>query len=167
MKILLKDSDLFFKQNKAHFSKDFLQLAVLGMIFSILTALTIAGGWTTVKLTGGIIESVAVFFLSILAGTFIVSALLAVMAYRKLGSNSLKTAFFVIVYAATPVLILGWVPHGFVKAIGIIWSLIFVAVGIEVGMNKTQKQAIAITIALAVILALLTFISQNFLLSPV
>ncbi|MBI4170157.1 MAG: YIP1 family protein [Candidatus Aenigmarchaeota archaeon] len=167
MKILLKDSDLFFKKNKAHFIQDLTQVAVLGMIFSALSALTIAAGWTTVKLVMGIVESIAVFFLSILGGVFITSALLALMVFRTLDKESFKKAFFIVTYAATPALVLGWIPHGFVKLIGIIWSLVFVAVGIEVGMNKTQKQAVTITIALAVTLALLTFISQNFLLSPI
>ena len=64
-------------------------------------------------------------------------------------------------------MLLGWIPHAVVKTALLIWALIFLMVGIHVRMKKNYKQAALITIALVIIIAIISLLSQNFVLAPV
>lgn len=163
MKILLKDSDLFFQSHRENFRRDVAQLAVLVAIFSALTVISIEAGWTTVKLPAGLPESTTGIFLGTMAGAALLTAALSALAFGKTSRESLEKSFFILAYASTPAMLIAWFPHGLVKLIGVAWSLVFVAVGLQTSAKRTQKQSILITIGLAILIGILTYLFQNFL----
>ncbi|MFA4820117.1 MAG: YIP1 family protein [Candidatus Aenigmatarchaeota archaeon] len=167
MKILLKDSDLFFEKNKNNLNRDVIQIILLTLLFSLLTTFTIYEGWTTTKLTASFAQSFIGIAIATVSGILILIVALMLMAFRKINRTCFDKTLFIVAYAATPALILGWVPHGIVKLIAIIWSLIFIKVGLEVKLKKSQKQATLVVIGIAIILAILTLITQTYLISPV
>ncbi|MBI3190691.1 YIP1 family protein [archaeon] len=167
MKILLKDSDLFFQSSKEDMKKDFIQVVVLTLVFSLLTTITIFEGLTTVKPAFDFIESFVAIFLSSLIGILIITAVLTEIIFKKISKKTFSKTLFVIGYAATPTFVIGWIPHGVVKLIAIIWSLIFVFNGLQVVMKKPQKDAALLVVVLCIILVALTLVSQNYLISPI
>lgn len=166
MKILLKDSDLFFETNKYNLNKDLVQIIALVLLFSFLTTVTIYAGWTTTKLTAGFAQSFFGIAIATASGILVLVASLMLLTFRKISRTCFHKTFFIVAYAATPALMLGWVPHGIVKLIAIIWSLIFIKVGLEVSLKKSQKQATLLVISVAIILVILTLITQTYLISP-
>lgn len=167
MKILLKDSDMFFHSNKEHLKKDLLQVIILAFAFSLLTTATMFAGLTTVKPAFGFIASLVAIFLSSVIGMLVIAFVLGLLLFRKADRKSFGKAFFVVGYAATPIFIIGWIPHGVVKLVAIVWSLVFVFNGIQIKTNKSQKESALLVIVLCIILAALTLLSQNYLISPI
>jgi hypothetical protein len=167
LKILLKDSDLFFQNNGEKSRKDIVQALVFSGIFTALTVFTLEAGWTGVELASPPFEA----FIGILGVTFggqlIFSLLLSLLAYRKLDKSSFKKSFFIIAYASTPLLLIAWVPNGFIKLIGIIWTFNFIWVGIQHVAKKRQKEAFYVTLILGAILGILSAVTQIYLISPV
>ncbi|MEK6888249.1 MAG: Yip1 family protein [Candidatus Aenigmatarchaeota archaeon] len=166
MKILLKDSDMFFEKNKNNINRDAIQIILLAVLFSFLTTLTIYEGWTTTKLTTGFVQSFIGITIATVSGILILIVALMLMAFRKINRTCFDKTLFIVAYAATPALIIGWVPHGFVKIVAILWSLIFIKVGLEVSLKKSQKQATLVVIGIAIILAIMTLATQTYLISP-
>ena len=166
MKILLKNSDLFFDKNKRNFWKDITQIVLLSALFSLLTTFTIHEGWTAGKLTAGFFESFVAIAIATISGMIILVIAAMLLTFRKIKRIYFEKILFIAAYASTPALIIGWVPHGFVKIVAILWSLIFIKVGLEVNLKKSQKQATLIVIGIAIMLAIMPLATQTYLISP-
>lgn len=166
MKLLLKNSDIFFDKNKHNFWKDITQLVVASVLFSLLTTFTIYEGWTASKLTAGFLESFVAIEIATISGMIIIIAATMLLTFRTIKKTYFEKMLFIIAYSATPALMLGWIPHGFVKIVAILWSLVFIKVGIEVSLNKSQKHATLAVIGIAIILAILMLITETYLISP-
>ena len=159
MKILLKDSDIFFEKAKPSLRRDSGQALMLIIIFSLLTTITFYVGWTKFVFSLGAGEAMAWITASTATGFLAVTAVLSLIAYRRLDRKSFTDAFFIMVYAATPLMLMAWAPHSLVKIVGIAWSVIFIKVGLEIYSRKTHNESIAIAVltgATAIALAQIT-----------
>lgn len=165
--MLLKDSDLFFQSAKSRPTKDATQIIVLSAVFSFLTTVTIYSEWTSVKLSGSFLQNFIAIFAAVLSGMIIISCALMLLAFRKASRKDFSNSLFIIAYTSTPTLLLGWIPHGFAKLVGVVWSLLFIKVALEIGFNKTQKQSTLTAAGLAVALAALALITNTYLISPI
>jgi len=159
MKLLFKDSDIFFEKEKPSLKRDAVQALLLIIMFSAMTAITFYAGWVEFSFSYGTAEAMAWITASSATGFIAVTALLSLIAFRRLDRKSLRAALFLMAYAATPVMLLGWVPNGPVKIAGILWSVVFLKVGLETHSKKTGKEALLaafLTGGAAIALAALT-----------
>src|SRR3989338_8726405 len=157
----------FYRRAKQRTRETVTYALAISAIFAVLNEASIFFGFTPAKMIYGHLETAGIIFLSFIAGFFLISLIFSLLAYGRLDRNSYLTALFVLVYSATPFMLLGWIPHAVVKTALLIWALIFLMVGIHVRMKKNYKQAALITIALVIIIAIISLLSQNFVLAPV
>jgi len=76
------------------------------------------------------------------------------------GEQGIKKTLLVILYAATPFLLIGWIPY--IWIIGLIWSIILFIIGIKIIQNLSWPKAAA-TIIIPLLLGIIILILGNFL----
>ncbi|GEM_PF-3778259 len=157
----------FYRKAKQRAAETTAYTAAISAVFATMNQASIFFGLTPAKMIYGHLGTATIIFMSFVAGFFLISLVFSLLAYGKLSRNSYLTSLFVLVYSATPFMLLGWIPHAVVKTALLIWALIFLMVGIHVRMKKNYKQAALITIALVIVIALISILSQNFVLAPV
>ncbi|HLC67287.1 MAG TPA: YIP1 family protein [archaeon] len=163
MKILLKDSDLFFEKEKPSLCKDAGQAALLIVIFSALTTITFYVGWTKFAFSYGAGEAMVWITASTATGFLAVTALLSLIAFRRLDKKSFGDALFIMAYASSPIMLLAWAPHSVVKVVGIAWSIIFLKSGLEFYSKKPHKESILIAILTGAATIALAWVTEFYL----
>ncbi len=167
MNFLLDNPYRFYRKARRRTGETIAYAAAISAAFAVMNQASIFFGFTPAKMIYGHLETAGIIFLSFIAGFFLIALVFSLLAYGKLDKNSYLTSLFVLVYSATPFMLLGWIPHAVVKTALLIWALIFLMVGIHVRTKKNYRQSVLITIALVVVIALISILSQNFVLAPV
>ncbi len=134
-------------------------LLILVAIFSILAGVIMlvgvsdyAGGLVVGSLS--IIAIIPLLFFAGLVGTIISAVYMHIWVYIVGGREGITETWKAVIYAATPSLLLGWIPViGFVVGI---WSLVLTIIGIrELQQISTGKAVLAVIIG--IIIGILVF----------
>jgi len=160
MGVLIDNPFKFFKKTDTGVVKSFLYLFIFSSIFVLLNEASVRAGFTKYVPTTGIAESAAFGIAFIIIGAAVLSAVLKMMLKKEFSK-----AFSIISYSSTPLMLIGWIPFAAVSAVAIIWSFLFVGVGIHVKggvpYRKSFKHAGVILIIGAVILAMSQFMPMS------
>ena len=168
MRILLDNPNGFFKKYRETFWESFAYMATVVGIFAVLNEMSIRAGLTNYVPKAGIAESLLVNFMGLVGGFFLLALIFSSVALKKYGfRRGFIKSFFLLSYASTPVFMLGWVPFAVVKAIGLLWALFFVMIGIKMKLGYDYRKSFFLTMFVIAIVYALILVSRNEILSVV
>lgn len=164
MLLLFDDPVKLFKKRKENLQKDILYLLSFSLFFVFMNELSIRSGIVRYKSLLGPLESIAVNYVSIIT-VFLICALIIYVfsGFRK----SISTSFFVLIYSAMPLLALGWVPFAIIKVFALVWSAVFLTVGLTVKMGIDYRKSATITALVVAVIVILALLTQNYILTPI
>ncbi len=126
-----------------------LQIATFSMYANQLGMIPWIGGVLSASLLqfSGFVFALSVFsvymvFLILLFGIFLAGLLLHVFVILMGGEQGVGQTLKTVMYAATPVLLLGWIPV--IAFIGFIWTLVLLILGIETNQKMRLDHAVAV-----------------------
>lgn len=147
---------------------DALYVAVFAGIFVVLNEAVIRAGLTTFEPAAGVFESLAVNYIALLAGFFIIAFIFSLLHVRQYGFiRSFSKSFFVLAYTITPLLVVGWVPFAVIKAVALLWTLFFMTLGINAVMKYDYRKSAFMTVFIIIVVYAMIVLSRNELLSIV
>ena len=126
-----------------------LQIATFSLYANQLGTIPWIGGVLSVSLLqfSGFVFALSVFsvylvFLILLFGVFLSGLILHVFVLLMGGEQGIVQTMKTVMYAATPVLLLGWIPV--IAFIGFIWTLVLLILGIETNQKMRIGHAVAV-----------------------
>jgi hypothetical protein len=167
IKLLLDDPYKFFRKNKPRIAETLAYAALISAVFAALNEVSIYFGFNPATLVYGHFETAFIIFASLFAGFLIVAIPFALISQKKVNSKTYQKSLFVLVHAATPFMLFGWIPHAAIKVILLAWTFAFLAIGIHIQMKRTSRDSLLITLAIYIIIAVISVFSQNYVLAPV
>ncbi len=168
MRILLDNPNGFFRKHRETFLESFAYIAVITGIFAALNEASIRAGLTNYVPKVGIAESLLVNYIGLVGGFFLLVLIFSFVPLKKYGfRKSFIKSFFLLAYSSTPIFILGWVPFAVLKAIGLLWTLFFVMIGVKTKLGYDYRKSFFLTIFIVAIVYALILISRNEILSVV
>jgi len=94
---------------------------------------------------------VYLFFIFLFFGIFIKGCFLHVFVLLFGGEQGIVKTIQIIMYAATPFFLLGWIPY--ISVIGLLWAIVLCVIGLHIVQQLPMWKAIAVLIIPAVLLA--------------
>ncbi len=147
--------------------------AVIAAIYSIFSSIilviissviNITLGKYGIQLSSGIADLISYFvmtFILMIIGAFLWGGILHVFAYILGGRKEFAQTIKAVMYASTPIVLLGWIPA--IGFIGWIWQFVLQIIGMQQYQEITTGKAIA-TVLLPVIIILLVVIIVSIIL---
>jgi hypothetical protein len=167
MKVLLDNPNSFFRKHGENFPSAFAYLLALSAIFIVLNEASIRFGFTNYVPKVGVLESVALNYLALVGGFFLLVLIFSFVNIKLGFKKSFTKSFFVLVYGGTPVFLLGWVPFAVVKAIALLWALFFIIIGINIRMKYEYRKSFFATLFIVAVVYAMILLSRNEILSIV
>jgi hypothetical protein len=152
------DPEESFRQSSADdLGEALMYFAVLLAINAVLSGIiSMALGTVT---TG--IVTVIFDFISWIIGLFVTGIVVHIFVVLFIGGKGIEQTFKVMMYGATPALLLGWIP--LVSIIAGLWSLVLYILGIrELHETTTGKAAAAVIVPFVLLLVAVTIILAAF-----
>ena len=130
-------------------------LLISATVFVAFNEISIRTGFTKYMPKAGPVQSIISNFIAILAGFLIISVFLYIMFRLCKKKISIKSVVFVVAYSFMPLLLVGWIPMGFVTAIAALLSFFYLLIGASVVASISYKKSFIIALIEFCILAAL------------
>ncbi len=167
MRVLLDDPVKFFRKKEEGLLRTIFYFMAFLLFFIIMNEAMVRYGFVKYQPVAGVFESIAINYAAVLSGFVLLSFITFVLSSMAGTKASLKQSIFVIAHSSTPLLLLGWVPFSVVKVIALIWSVLFLTLGIKIKMKFDYRKSVTIAALVLVILFVVIVLSQNYIITPI
>lgn len=152
----------FFKK-EISVSWGLLYFIIADLIFTTLTQTLVFYHITDSVLQTEFAMSIVINFLSIIAGFFMISAII-IAINTILGGKKSFQIFALLLYSIVPPLLLFWIPFIFLQFIFLFWSMALILIGIHIKEGFSYKKSMLFPLLFIILALFLTYISRNYIL---